>query len=620
MILGTAGHIDHGKTTLVRALTGVDTDRLPEEKRRGITIDLGFAPLALDGVGTVGVVDVPGHEAFVRTMVAGATGIDLALLVIAADEGVMPQTREHLAILELLGVRGGVVALTKADLVDEEWLALVAEDVRAALAGGALADAPLVAVSAATGAGVNELRRALAAAAASIPARAADDLFRMPVDRAFSVRGTGTVATGTVWSGSLGRDSSLRLFPSGKQVRVRGLQAHGAAVERIHAGARAAIALAGVDLDDVGRGAVLVAGDAWRPSTVLRADVALLADAPRTLGPRTRVRLHLGTSEVGARIVVAGGALEPGGSRAARIMLDEPIVARTGDRFVLRSPSPAATIGGGIVVDPLAPPRARAVHALGASPRVNLLRLLEEVGLGGVAASELPIRLGITPRESHALAKEDGIWVVADRLFAASVCDALASSVLATVAGYHADHGLEIGAPQQWLRSRLGAPESAVDAVLSMLVARDAIVLEQGIARVPGFAPTLTARQRETADKLIRRLEQAGTEPPSIDELAVELGVEAELVGTLARLLARDGVVVAVEPNRYFLMGSVDQLVGSLKCGMSQNVDYGPAELRPLIGLTRKFLIPFLEYCDREGYTIRDGLGRRRAGTRLAKG
>ncbi|NUO38630.1 MAG: selenocysteine-specific translation elongation factor, partial [Gemmatimonadaceae bacterium] len=312
MILGTAGHIDHGKTTLVRALTGVDTDRLPEEKRRGITIDLGFAPLTLDGVGTVGVVDVPGHEAFVRTMVAGATGIDLALLVVAADEGVMPQTREHLAILSLLGVQGGVVALTKRDLVDDEWLALVQDDLRATLRPTPLAGAAIVPVSATTGAGLDALRAALTDAAGSIPRRATDDLFRLPVDRAFTVRGTGTVVTGTVWSGALARDATVRLLPADRTVRVRGLQAHGRSVDEVSAGDRAAIALAGVEVDDVGRGAILVQGAAWRASRVLRADVALLPDAPRPLGPRSRVRFHLGTSDLSARLVVPGGTLMPG--------------------------------------------------------------------------------------------------------------------------------------------------------------------------------------------------------------------------------------------------------------------------------------------------------------------
>jgi selenocysteine-specific elongation factor len=619
VIVGTAGHIDHGKTTLVRALTGVDTDRLPEEKRRGITIDLGFAPLVLDGVGTVGVVDVPGHEAFVRTMVAGATGIDLALLVVAADEGVMPQTREHLAILDLLGVRGGVVALTKSDLVDDEWMALVMEDVRAALDGSSLADAALVAVSAAAGAGMGELRDALATAAIGLPARAADDLFRMPIDRAFTVRGTGTVATGTVWSGSLTRDATLRLFPSGEQVRVRGLQAHGSPVDHIHAGERAAIALAGVDLDRVARGAVVVAGEGWRPSTVLRADVALLDDAPSTLGPRTRVRFHLGTNEVGARIVVAGGALEPGARRAARIALDEPIVARTGDRFVLRSPSPSATIGGGVVVDPLAPPRARAAHVVGASPRDNLIRMLGEAGVAGVARSELPVRLGRAPTETSALEQDPAVWRIDDRLYADVQRDRLTMSVQSTVARYHTDHPLDVGAPQQWLRSQLGAPAAVVDAVLALLVECGELAAEQGIVRRHDFTPTLTARQREIGDRIIARLEIAGAEPPSIDELAVELGIESAEASALSRLFARHGVLVAVEPNRYFLRGTIDSLIGSLMCGMSQSVDYGPAELRPLLGLTRKFLIPFLEYCDREGYTSRDGLGRRRLGTRLAR-
>ena len=274
MILGTAGHIDHGKTTLVRALTGVDTDRLPEEKRRGITIELGFAPLELPGVGTLGVVDVPGQEAFVRTMLAGATGVDLALLVVAADEGMMPQTREHLAILSLLAVRGGVVALTKCDLVEDEWLALVSEDVRTALAGSPLADAPILPVSATSGAGLDDLRAALAEAASRVPARDPDDLFRMPVDRSFSVKGTGTVVTGTVWSGSLADDATVRILPSGRTARVRGVQSHGATTHRALPGRRVALSLAGVERDEVGRGSWIVAGEGWSPSRLTSTPVS----------------------------------------------------------------------------------------------------------------------------------------------------------------------------------------------------------------------------------------------------------------------------------------------------------------------------------------------------------
>ena len=328
-------------------------------------------------------------------MVAGATGIDLALLVIAADEGVMPQTREHLAILRLLGVHAGVVALTKSDLVDEEWLALVRDDVRAALAGSSLGDVEVVAVSALNGSGIDELRAALQRAARRVPARESDDMFRMPVDRAFTIRGTGTVATGTVWSGSLARDEPVRLYPSGDVVRVRSLQAHGHAVERVSAGERAAVALAGVELARVGRGAVLVAGDAWRPSTVIRADVALLDDIDHAIGPRSRLRLHLGTSEVGARVVPLDGALAPGEARPARIVVEEPIVTRTGDRFVLRGGSPLGTIGGGIVTDPLAPRRARALALDSDDPAASLDQFLHEAGNAGVDLAELPVRLGV---------------------------------------------------------------------------------------------------------------------------------------------------------------------------------------------------------------------------------
>ena len=415
VIVGTAGHIDHGKTALVRALTGVDTDRLPEEKRRGITIELGFAPLVLDGAGVAGVVDVPGHEAFVRTMLAGATGVDVALLVVAADEGVMPQTREHLAILDLLGVRAGVVALTKCDLVDEEWRELVVDDVRATLADTALAEAPIVATSATRGTGLPELRAALAAALRALPGRDAADLFRMPVDRAFTVKGTGTVVTGTVWSGTLDRDAHAVLLPQGRAVRVRALQSHGAAVPGVGPGTRAAVALAGIDVGEAPRGAVLVADARWTASAVLRADVRLLADAPAPLGPRTRVLLHLGTQEVAARLVAEGGALAPGGRAAVRVVTEAPVVARAGDRLVLRSLSPLTTIGGGVVTDP-APPRARVRPWAGVAhdPAARLALALDEAGLSGVPERSLAVRLGALAFPADGLVADDAELLASD--------------------------------------------------------------------------------------------------------------------------------------------------------------------------------------------------------------
>jgi selenocysteine-specific elongation factor len=619
MILGTAGHIDHGKTALVRALTGVDTDRLPEEKRRGITIDLGFAPLRLDGVGTLGVVDVPGHEAFVRTMVAGATGMDLALLVVAADEGVMPQTREHLAILRLLGVRAGVVALTKRDLVDDEWLALVREDLRSALSGGPLADAEIVAVSSVTGEGMDELREALVRAARAVPARRSEDLFRMPIDRAFTIRGTGTVVTGTVWSGTLARDATLRLYPSGEAVRVRALQAHGHAVESITAGDRGAVALAGVELSRVGRGAVLVSGDAWRPTTVLRADVALLPDASRTFGPRSRLRLHLGTNEVGARVVPLGDPLGAEAPRPVRLVVDEPIVSRAGDRFVLRGGSPLETVGGGIVTDPLAPPRARALVLVHSSPSAALAHFLHEVGYAGVDVRQLPVRLGVATEVLDDLVNRAGAWRVGDLLFAPTVRDAIGAQIVGTLGERHAAEPLSTGAPRQWLRTRIRAPEAAVDAAIDALVRTGRVVVDQGEARLAEHAPQLTERQRAVADDLTRRIAAAGAEPPSLEELAESMRQPQAELAAISRVLIREGALVAVEPNRHFAAASVAELTDRLAAGMVPGVEYGPAELREFLGLTRKFLIPFLEYCDREGITIRNQAGRRRRGTEMAE-
>lgn len=337
LILGTAGHIDHGKTALVRALSGIDADRLPEEKRRGITIDLGFAHLTFASGMELGIVDVPGHEAFIKNMLAGATGIDLALVVVAADESVMPQTREHLDILELLGVRAAVIAVTKADLVDDEWLELVVAEVRETVANGPFAEAPIVAVSAHAPRGFDELVAALEQAGEQIVERDGDDLFRLPIDRVFTVRGTGTVVTGTVWSGALEHDQTVRVLPDGAAVRVRGLQAFGQDRQRVAAGERAAVALAGIPRDQITRGDLLTTDDGWQVSPMLTARVRVLPGAPRPLRHRQRVRFHLGTREVLGRVAVLDGEeIEPGNAGWVQLRLETPVVARAGDRFVLR--------------------------------------------------------------------------------------------------------------------------------------------------------------------------------------------------------------------------------------------------------------------------------------------
>ncbi|HJU89765.1 MAG TPA: selenocysteine-specific translation elongation factor [Gemmatimonadaceae bacterium] len=609
MILGTAGHVDHGKTALVKALTGVDTDRLAEEKRRGITIDLGFAPLDLEGQ-RVGVVDVPGHEAFVRNMLAGATGVDLALLVIAADEGVMPQTREHLAILSLLGIRGGVVALSKADLADSDWLELVTDDVRAAVADTSLGRSEVVRTSAVTGEGLNELRGALARAASALPRRDAGDLFRLPVDRAFTVKGTGTVVTGTVWSGALERETTVRILPSGRHARVRGIESHGRAVDRALPGTRAAVALAGVDVHDVPRGTTLVRDDGWMPSSLLLAEIALLDDAPSSLGPRTRVRFHLGTADVGARLVAPGGAIARGERRQARVVLDEPVVARAGDRFVLRSASPLHTIGGGIVEDPQpAHRRARPAPKRSTSARERLERALSAGGGAGIARSSLAVRIGAAPDEAASLVKSLGpaVRVIGDRLYLGVLQQELGARLIARVAEYHARNPLEPGAPLQMLRVQLAADSALVDAALAEQQERGTIEVRGAFVATSGWQPTLSMSQVRARDALRSELSKAGREPPSVGDLTGRFGSDTV---ALLKLLERGGEVVQVEAERYYSTEAMGRLLADLRVGMADGREYAPAELREMLGISRKFLIPFLEYCDRTGVTERRSIGR----------
>jgi len=615
MIVGTAGHIDHGKTALVRALTGIDTDRLPEEKRRGITIDLGFAPLDLPNVGVAGVVDVPGHEAFVRTMLAGATGIDLALLVIAADEGVMPQTREHLAILGLLGIRGGVVALTKSDLVEPDWLDLVRLDVADVLAGTAMADAPMVATSIVTGAGLPALREALAAAAADVSARRDDDVFRMPIDRVFTIRGTGTVITGTVWSGSIGRDDVVRVMPDDKTVRVRGLQAHGTAIDRAKPGTRLAVALAGIDHDALTRGAVLVSEGGWHASRVLRADLTLLGNTVAALSPRASVRFHLGTTEVGARVVTPGGALSPGETKPGRVVLDAPVVVRAGDRFVIRGGSPVSTLGGGVVVDPHpAHRRARPWTAQHDSFDARLSLALREAGGEGLGIADLPVRLGASPSDVAAcLERHRDVLRIGARIFDRAYRDELVSSLAEAVAQHHQRNPLDAGVLLQTIRARVvGRSELLDDAVRTAAISGHLETIENGLVRRTGWRPTLSNDQTDLKATLAGALRTAGPEPPSLGELSAAHGPS---VVPIIRMLEREGTIVPVESDRYYDAGALTALVDRLRNGMIGGREYTPSELRDVIGLSRKYLIPFLEYCDRRGITERRSTGRVLHGT-----
>ncbi len=609
MIVGTAGHIDHGKTTLVRALTGVDTDRLPEEKRRGITIELGFAPLRLDGIGTVGVVDVPGHEAFVRTMLAGAAGVDVGLLVIAADDGVRPQTREHLAILQLLGVRGGVIALTKCDLVEDDWIALVEDDVRGLVSGTAFAGAPIVRVSPGDESALAAVREGLAAALRASADRDPDEPFRLPVDRVFSIRGTGTVVTGTAWSGSLLPDAEVRILPSGRVARVRGVQMHGAPAERALPGQRTAIALGGTDLGEVHRGDVIVRHPAWEPSLVLRADVALLADAPVELGPRTAVRLHLGTADVGARLVGRGGALAPGEARPVRVVLDAPVVARAGDRFVLRLPSPLATIGGGTVTDPHATRRSRPFPALGLDPAARLSLLLDEAGARGLPKASLLVRVaGSAAEMADAVVGADAVDVAgSDRLLSRATWEEAWGRMIAFIDDFHAAQPLASGVSRQELRTRVRLPTEFADALVAQGVANGTIETDGAVVRRRGWTPALTPVQDTALAGMQDRLSAAGWEPPSLTELVADFGPQT---ADLLRVAASRGDVVQIDANRYYAAVHLNQILGKLTEHFAEESEVAPTEVRELLGLSRKYVIPLLEHCDRVGLTRRRGDGR----------
>lgn len=609
MIVGTAGHIDHGKSALVTALTGRTMDRLAEERRRGITIDLNFAPLDLGNGLIAGVVDVPGHEDFVRTMVAGASGIDLALLVVAADEGIMPQTEEHLAILEQLAVPAGIPVVTKADLADPEWVELVAAELGERLARSPVAFEPPIAVSARTGQGIEQLRARLSALAATVAVRPAGDLFRLPVDRAFSVAGVGTVLTGTAWSGRIAGGDAVLLLPTGEGGRVRSIEIHGTPVERSAPGARIAVGVAGLARESARRGAILVQeGFAWTPTTAIDAKVALGSAAPRPLGSRSRVRLHLGTAEVMAR-VLPRSPIEPGGTGMARLALEQPIVARGGDRFVLRSYSPVTTIGGGRVLDPI-PPRRRVLWPAGldAGEPAERFRSLLERRPTGLSVAILPIVLGPAPRTSEEVARgEPTARLVGSHWVATAMVEGKAAQALDTIRRYHRSRPSDPGMPLETLRHSLRTPDDVAEAALDDLRGSGRIRRVEGLVALAGFAPRVEGGDAEI-DRIVRILEEASLSPPSLPELERETGRRD--VAAMLRLAAASGRVEAVERDRYYARGALDRFVTTLT-EVGSRSDIAPAALRERLGISRKYLIPLLEWADGKGITMRVGEGRR---------
>ncbi|OLB49153.1 MAG: selenocysteine-specific translation elongation factor [Gemmatimonadetes bacterium 13_2_20CM_2_65_7] len=610
-VVGTAGHIDHGKTALVKALTGVDTDRWEEEKRRGITIDLGFAPLPLANGIQASVVDVPGHEGFVRNMLAGATGIDVALLVIAADEGIMPQTEEHLAIVELLGVRRGIPVLTKRDLVDAEWLGMVRTEVAERLSRSRVRWHAPLAVSALSGEGLDELRTALVAIAADLADRPVDDLFRLPIDRVFALAGAGTVVTGSTWSGTVEAGASVRLLPLGREVRVRSIEVHGEETDRAAPGRRTALALVGADKEELERGHVALTGAGWAPTTALDVALELLPSVRRPLAARTRIRVHLGTAEVLGRVAQVR-SIAPGESGVARLLLEHSIVARGRDRFVIRSFSPVTTIGGGVVLDPFPPQRPRVSErglTAGQPPGELLARLVEEAGLAGVRIADLPVRLGILPAEvpGTIAAAGKGVLAVDDILVARRAVSGEVERLAKVVAAHHEEHPLDPGLSLQSLRAAVNAPAAVLDLLIEHGMKKQSFErTEDGAAvRKPGWKAALRERAGDAGGRLAQRLAEAKWQLPTVAELQKELGDPT--VPALLAHLAREGSVERVDQERYALKQALDDFRRAVEDTLRELGAATPAQFRDRLGLTRKYLIPLLEWADRRGITSRKG-------------
>jgi selenocysteine-specific elongation factor len=627
MIVATAGHVDHGKTTLVRALTGVDTDRLPEEKRRGMSIDIGFAHADLGGPQRIGFVDVPGHERFLRNMLAGVAAIDFALLVVAADDGVMPQTREHLAVLDLLGISLGAVALTKVDRVDAGRVDSVAQEIRALLAPTCLRDAPLFPLAAPDGIGVDALRRHLAAAQHGLAARSQVGNFRLAVDRSFTVAGAGLVVTGAVLAGSVEEGDQLLLSPSGVPVRVRSIQAQDQPVSHAGAGMRCALNLAG-DLKrvEVGRGDWVVAAAAHAPTSRIDVRLRLLAEA-QALAHWAPVQLHLGAASVGANVaLLQDRALAPGAEAYAQLALERPTVAMHGQRFVLRSQSGQRVIGGGVVIDPMAgdrrmarPLRLARMAALDRPDPGQALAALLEVEAAGIVLDEFLVARNVASLQAASLRQCVAMHVseAGGTIYAMDTRGwrDVQARALALLADWHTQQPDSLGLPEALLAGRLrglALPPLACAALRSLL-AQGALVRDRLLLRLPSHRAQLEAQDSALLAQVVALLLPAGLRPPIVGELATLLGMERAVLMAFLERVSRLGYLAQIAPNRYFLPDTVTALAAIALELAQQSADgeFDAATYRNRSGIGRNLTVDVLEYLDRAGYT-RYADGRRR--------
>ncbi len=626
IVLGTAGHVDHGKTSLVRALTGIDTDRLKEEKKRGITIELGFAYLDLDCGHRLGIIDVPGHERFVKNMVAGVTGIDLVAFVIAADEGIMPQTREHFEICRLLGVEKGLIIITKKDMVEDDWLELVQDEVRDFFAESFLAEAPLVTVSSTTGEGIDEARNQINTLVSQCEFNEAHGPFRLAVDRIFSMKGFGAVVTGTSLSGRIGVGDEVMIYPRELSGKIRGIQVHSQGVDLVEAGNRTAINVQGVEKEDISRGDVLGTPHCLKPSYMFDAEFLYLSSNEKPLKNRTRVRVHLGTAEIMGRVVLLEDeTLIPGATANVQLLLEEPIGVWPGDHYVVRRYSPVATIGGGVIFNNSAPKRKRFKEKNGeifalfhnGTQEDILLFHLQESGYQGLTAGELSIKLGcfgnrfkklikvpISSRRVVVVDSEKQLYIAGD------VYLGLLDRILSLLTQYHKENPLKQGLVKEELKSRIGRGLGLklFQMCLNNLSQKDTIALEEGIVRLADHKVLLQADEKEIRRKMKQLFVDAGLKTATIKEVyETFVDIDKALVMQVLSLLVKDGEVTKVTNDLYFDTTSLDVLQKQIVFFIEKEGDIDAPRFKKLTGLTRKFSIPLLEYFDKIKLTLRVG-------------
>lgn len=626
LILGTAGHIDHGKTSLVKALTGIDCDRLPEEKARGITIDIGFATLELDGY-RLGIVDVPGHERFIKNMLAGATGVDLAVLVVAADDSVMPQTREHLEILRLLGLRHGVIALTKCDLVDDTTREVVELEIRELVQGSFLEKAPIVPTSAHTGQGIVELKAAVAAICAQVEERTGKEWFRLAIDRSFIVQGHGTVVTGSATAGSVRVGDELEWQPRGERVRVRSLQNHDRPVEEVHRGQRAALNLAGVHHEDVVRGQEVATPGYLVPSRVLTMRLHCLSDAKRPIKHRAPIRFHIGTAEIMAVVSLLDcDAVEPGGWGLAQVFLQEPVTATWGQPFVIRGSSATQTLGGGQVLQPTAKKiRRRHLDMLerleqlwSGAPERRALTVAWFGGFAGFTPADLVRGAGIGPDQAPELIdalKQKGslvdLPVGQNRrlLLHADMLRELDERILQVLAHWHEQFPLMSAHDRQKVQSQLDyiGDDALIHAAVDRLLQQKRLLGDaRRISRVD-FKPKLSSTLRKLKDKMVAAYQEARFQPPDPASFSGQAGGHAASLKDLFEVCVAEGHLVLIVDELYLHSDTEAEMRRVLISKLTHGPGLTVAEIRDLLGTTRKYAVPLCEYLDRIGLTRREG-------------